>query len=159
MLEGQAANGTVVVATATCTVPAAVWYHKAIHHFSSLSASSGGLPTGGLVCTYTQKPKCEQIEVQSLSYNMYVCMHHLSPTPHEATSMCAYSYIYGLVSHSQTAFARREKVWYNAYAWLVQNPPELGDQAEQGALFCRSPSPASCHCITQEEVKWSKLHC
>ena len=27
----------------------------------------------------------------------------------------------------QTAFARRERVWYNAYARLVQNPPELGD--------------------------------
>ena len=32
-----------------------------------------------------------------------------------------------IVSRSQTTFARRERVWYNAYARLVQNPPELGD--------------------------------
>ena len=31
-----------------------------------------------------------------------------------------------LVSRSQTAFTRRERVWYNAYARLVQSPPEEG---------------------------------
>ena len=33
-----------------------------------------------------------------------------------------------LVSRSQTTFARRGRVWYNAYARLVQNRPELEDQ-------------------------------
>ena len=33
-----------------------------------------------------------------------------------------------VVLRSQTTFARKEKVWYNAYVGLVQNPPELGDQ-------------------------------
>ena len=31
-----------------------------------------------------------------------------------------------LVSRSQTAFTRRERVWYNAYTRLVQSPPEEG---------------------------------
>lgn len=70
MLEGQTANGTVVVATATCTVPAAVWCHKAIHPlFCTIFWRTAH---GGLLCTLRNQ---NVNKLKSSHFrNMYACI-------------------------------------------------------------------------------------
>ena len=46
---------------------------------------------------------------------------HISP-PNTHTAHCTHT----LVARSQTTFTRRERVWNDAYKWLVQNSPRTG---------------------------------
>ena len=47
---------------------------------------------------------------------------HTSPLTHTHTAHCTHT----LVARSQTTFTRRERVWNDAYKWLVQNSPRTG---------------------------------
>ena len=49
-------------------------------------------------------------------------LHTFPPLTHTHTAHCTHT----LVARSQTTFTRRERVWNDAYNWLVQNSPRTG---------------------------------